>query len=37
MYVIDQYLMLVKRLKSEFQEKRLRLKKNLQVDPSIQY
>ena len=37
MYVINQYLMLVRRLKSAFQERRLCLKKHLQVDPSIQY
>ena len=37
MYGINQYLMLVRKLKSAFQERRLRLKEHLQVDPSIQY
>ena len=35
MYVINQYLMLVNRLKSPFQESRLRLKKHLQVHPRL--
>ena len=36
LYVINQYLILVRRLKSAFQEKRQRLKKHLQVNPAIQ-